>query len=105
MDENLVKRSLIKNHNTIIRLKRVISEKDQKVKKAVKEYQTEVMTHINSQDKKIIELQKKIEEDNKEKMNLEQERNFYKESLNKIPKFIIKLFTKKVKYLEEGKRV
>jgi len=105
MDENLVKRSLIKNHNTIIRLKRVINEKDQKIKKSVKEYQTEVMAHINSQDKKIIELQKKIEEDNKEKMNLEQERNFYKESLNRIPKFIIKLFTKNVKYLEEGKRV
>lgn len=55
-----------------------------------------VLEKNNEQEQKIKELNEKLHE-------VEKERDFYKISLEKIPKFIVRIFVRKTKLLEGEK--
>ena len=103
MEEFLIKLNMVKNHNTILRLKNENIKKDKKfielknnTKKLIDDYATgnrEIITNLKF----------KINELEEENSKLNSENIFYKNTINKIPKFIFRIFVGKNKMLEEGK--
>lgn len=96
MDEFLVKKLIMKKHNTAIRAQREKKAEKLELLKKTKEYQKMVLEKNNEQEQKIKELNEKLHE-------VEKERDFYKISLEKIPKFIVRIFVRKTKLLEGEK--
>lgn len=96
MDEFLVKKLIMKKHNTAIRAQREKKAEKIELLKKAEEYQKMVLEKNYNQEQKIKELNEKLNK-------VEKERDFYKISLEKIPKFIIRIFARKTKYLEGEK--
>ena len=97
MDELLKNMNMIKNHNEIIRLKRKNFQQEQKISQIKSNFDDVKM----ATNKAIDELNKKIKELEIEKTELKNERDAYREYVESIPKFVRKLFGKRI--LLEGK--
>lgn len=88
-------------HNQIVKLKYENNKKDEKLKKISEEgkkildkYGEKNKLNINKLNERIKELEKQLNE-------MKQERNYYKELLEKIPSFIRKIFIKDKTMIEE----
>lgn len=97
MDELLKNMNMIKNHNEIVRLKRKNTQQEQRISQIKSNFDDIKM----ATNRAIEELNQKIKKLEKEKIDLETERDAYREYIESIPKFVRKLFGKK--FLIEGK--
>ena len=105
MEKNLFKIQMIKEHNHAVKLeknnKRKIKEIKVKCKDIITEYQKNNNKIIKDMEENIIKI-------NKENEQLNMQLAFYKSVIDRIPKFILKIFIKKYKSLNQennnGKR-
>lgn len=96
MNEKLIKEIIMIKHNQATREKRKRERSEEKIKNKLKIYQEVILNKNIEQENKIKELKEKVYE-------IEKEKEFYKKSLERIPRFIIRLLGINKKYLGEGK--
>ena len=102
MTEELAKKmGFVLNQNQIVMLKEENKRKDEQIKKIstegkklIDEYSQKNQENINSLNIKIKELENQI-------TTINQERNYYKEIVEAMPSFIVKLFKKNKKAITE----
>ena len=101
-DEELLKNvGLLMKQNQMVKLKKENKKKDEQIKKIstegkklIDEYSQKNQENINSLNIKIKELENQI-------TTINQERNYYKEIVEAMPSFIVKLFKKNKKAITE----
>ena len=102
MKEKIIMLSMIKNHNDILRLKRENTKKQQKIDNLVNDCKNIIKEYQEENGKVIKEIEVKIASLEEENKRLKKEVVFYKEALNRIPRFILRLFNGNVKELTKG---
>lgn len=102
MTKELIKKmSFVMRENQMIMLEKENQKKDEQIKKIstegkklIDEYSQKNQENINSLNIKIKELENQI-------TTINQERNYYKEIVEAMPSFIVKLFKKNKKAITE----
>ena len=101
MNEKFIRLNFIQKHNEIIKLKRENKEKDDKIKEVIEDCREISREYNKKQEDIVIKLKNEVTRINSEKEQIEKERDFYKNSLNKIPKFILRIFCGKNLFLND----
>lgn len=91
MEEFLKRLNFVKNHNYIKSLENKNTENEKKIKKYVQNSK-DAITEL---EKDKIKLKKQIEELEECNKNITEENKYYKNLLNRVPNWIIKLFVRK----------
>ena len=102
MNNFLYKINSVKTNNQIVRLKKENELKDKKMEEVVSECKNIVLDFQAKSKNKVFEMNEKINKLEDENNELRKQRDFYKDSLEKMPKFIVKMFSGKNKMLEKG---
>lgn len=102
MNNFLYKANSIKTHNQIIRLKKENEDKTEKMNEILSECKNIVFDYQEKNQAQLIKMNETINKLENEKDELRKQRDYYKKSLEKIPKVILKLFIKNRKLLDEG---
>ena len=102
MNNFLYKIKSVKTNNQIVRLKKENELKDRKMTELVSECKNIVLDFQVKNKSKVLEMNEKINKLEDENNELRKQRDFYKDSLERIPKFIVKMFSGKNKMLEKG---
>lgn len=102
MDNFLYKLNSMKNHNQIIKLKKENETKTQKMNEVISECKNIVLDYQKKNENEILKMNDKINTLEDENNELRKQRDFYRDSLEKVPKFILKMFVGKNKLLEKG---
>lgn len=102
MNNFLYKINNIKTHNQIIRLKKDNEQKTEKMNELITECKNIVLDYQEKNQSKLIKMNETINKLETEKENLRKERDYYKNSFDRIPKFVLKLFIKNNKLLDKG---
>lgn len=100
-EEFLRKLNFINKHNQIVDLKEENKKKDEQIKKIstegkklIDEFSQKSQENINALNNRIKELESEI-------TTINQEKNYYKEIVESIPKFILKIFKNNKKAITE----
>ncbi len=99
MQEVLLNLNKIKSHNQLVHLKKENEIKDKKMQNLANGCKEIILEYKENSEKIIESMNEKINKLEEEKISLEKENNYYKESFEKIPKIIIKIFCKSNKKL------
>lgn len=102
MKEKIIMINMIKNHNDILRLKSENTKKQQKIDNLVNDCKNIIKEYQEENGKAIREIESKISSLEDENKRLKKEIVFYKEALNKIPRFILRIFNGNAKELTKG---
>lgn len=102
MNNFLYKINNIKTHNQIMRLKKDNEQKTEKMNELITECKNIVLDYQEKNQSKLIKMNETINKLETEKEEIRKQRDYYKNSLDKIPKFILKLFIKNNKLLDKG---
>ena len=102
MKEILRKMNWIKEKNEISKLKGEIEKKNKKLEFLEKRCREIIQLHKTETEKIIDDLNDKIQTLEEDNSRLEKECNFYKGTLNSIPKFIVKIFSKRKIMIGKG---
>jgi len=102
MNKFLFKLNMIKSNNEIVRLKKSNEIKDKKLQKVSDGCKSLIIEYEIKNQKALLELNEKVNKLENENSELRKQRDFYCSSLEKIPKFLLKLFVGKNKMLENG---
>ena len=102
MNDVIYRINYILAKNNEAKLKKENSEKDKKITECSEECKRIISERHEENSNKINELTEKISVLESEKEKISKERDFYKDNLNKVPKFLLKLFgiSKKEKLLD-----
>ena len=92
MNDVIYRINYILAKNNEAKLKKENSEKDKKIIEFSEECKRIISERHEENSNKINELTEKISVLESEKEKISKERDFYKDNLNKVPKFLLKLF-------------
>lgn len=95
MEKFLYKMNVIKNNNHIVRLETEKVQKQEKFEKLAEGCKSLMIEYEIKGQQRLLEMNEKINNLENENSVLRKERDFYSSSLEKIPKFILKLFVGK----------
>ncbi len=99
MEEFLKNLNTVKEHNYVVKLKTENKKKDARIKQIQDECKN-IVVQVTKEYK--AELNKKITNLEEENKKLKNENSFYKSILDKIPKFILRIFIGKKSLLDKG---
>lgn len=99
MKDVLIKLNMVKNHNEIVNLKQKNKENNTKTQELVDSYKKIVSDYENKMQKEIKQMNEKINKIEEDNINLKMQCQFYKDCLDKIPNFIVRIFVGKNKKL------
>ncbi len=103
MKEVLLKLNKVNTHNKIERLKKENEIKDKKMQELADGCKEIIVEYKENSEKIIESMNEKINKLEEEKIKLEKENAYYKDTVEKIPKVLLKIFCKKSKKcLNEG---
>ncbi len=104
MEEILRKMNLVKRYNETFLLKRELEENKLKMKQIEENSREIIRMHSEETEKLFQDLNNKIKELEDENLSLKKNVEFYKNTLDSLPKFIVKLFSKKSLKLNQGEK-
>ena len=99
MKDILVKLNMMRNHNQIAKLKQENKDNTAKTQALVQSYKQIVNEYQEKIQNEKIDMKEKIARLEEENSNLRIQYQFYKDCLDKIPNFILRIFVGKNKKL------
>ena len=104
MEEFLRNLNKVRKHNMIIDLKRKNKLNEKRMEMIKEKCKNIVSEYKENSDKLVSELREKVKNLEDEKKLIEKDRDYYKDLINRIPSFIVKLFckNKNIKMLNKG---
>ena len=99
MKDVLIKLNMVKNHNKIVNLKQKNIENNIKTQELVDSYKEIVKDYEQKMQEEIKTMNDKINLIEEKNANLQMQCQFYKDCLDKIPNFIVRIFVGKNKKL------
>ena len=99
MKDFLYRLNLMKNHNRIISLEKKNQRNVEKTQELVESYKEIINNYENKKQTEAKKLNEKIKQLEEENSNLVLQCKFYKDCLDKVPNFILRIFVGKNKKL------